>query len=333
MNWHEPLTRDQVHSLIDKYGSERLDLAEMNLKEINLLPGTDWNPVDLHGINFEGSDLSYSYLQEANLTGANLKGAILESACVQKADLRGADLRGAKLKNAKLAGAKLHEFKISRETDLQFVDWGLQYKVGDEADERICKVICKKIEKIFEKVFKKTDKTDEKTCNQKDSRWENAADVYRELKVWYNEVGRDDIAGEFYYREWEARRKSRRESICNCSWKREGCRASICELLKRMRVSFWAEFFGLLCGHFERPWRVVSIVFVVVMIFAVSGVASSLKFPDSLYYSLDSFVTLGYVINKTDTMNWGRWLWVTEAFIGIVLISIFIATIVRKMTR
>jgi hypothetical protein len=244
------LTRDDVLRLIEEHGGpEGLDLRRADLRQANL------GALDLHGARLNGANLqravllqanlrearlqgadlraavlAYANLQGANLFGADLKAAILLNADLQQAELFTAKLQGASLTQAKLQGAMLQGANLQgaglTEADLRGVhlahaslgdanleraNWG-DYKLGDE------------VKKFFDE----------------------AASAYRALKQWHTEAGMYDIAGEFHYREMEARRK--------LAWK-EPQRWEAWE--RRRPYALGLGALGTLYGYGERPERVI----------------------------------------------------------------------------
>ena len=166
-----PYTREDVLRLIKENGgtAEGLDLSEKWFE----------NYIDLREV-----DLTRIILRKAHLFGVHLERAILQLAHLEEADLNGAHLEGAELyaahlegtyfPYAHLEGAYLRGVQLSAETRLENVVW-VKYRVGEEEWAKLS--------------------TD-------------AEDAYRRLKQWYTNAGVYDIAGEFFFREMEAKRKS-----------------------------------------------------------------------------------------------------------------------------
>jgi hypothetical protein len=134
------------------------------------------------------------------------------------------------------------------------------------------------------------------------------------LKQWYINAGTYDVAGEFYFREMTAKRKSLRW------WPNP---------LPRV----WSKFLSILAGYGEKPFRVITSAAVVVLGLAGIYSVSELTVPSSLYYSAVSFVALGYGSWVTTPAAWVRALGAMEAFIGVFMMALFLVTFTRKMTR
>jgi hypothetical protein len=243
----ERLTREDVLRLIEEHGGpEDLDLSYADLPEADLwdanlqkafLVRANLQGAVLTGANLQRTELWHADLQGADLWNANLQKARAWSANLQEADLRHADLQGADLRRADLRRARL-AYAALRDSNLEGVNWG-DYVLGEEMRGHLAE----------------------------------AASAYRALKQHHTELGMYDIAGEFFYREMEARRKLARQE---------------------RRRPYALRF---LYGYGERPERVIGWVVAVILGFALGhwafGTVSG-GFLDALYYSAVSFTALGY---------------------------------------
>jgi len=148
--------------------------------------------------------------------------------------------------------------------------------------------------------------------------FDEAASTYRVLKQLHTNGGMYDIAGEFHYREMEARRK--------LAWKE-----------RRLPYALSMYLLRFLYGYGERPERVIGWVVAVILGFAlghwlVGTVAGG--FLDALYYSAVSFTALGYGKWAAEPQGWaGRFLGVGESLLGVFMMALFLVTFTRKMTR
>lgn len=296
--------------------AEHESLREMgaHFEEANL-SGADLRGARLQEAHFEKASLTHSNLEEAFLSNAHLeranlmyadfKGAKLGGAHLRQADLSFADFAGANLGAAQLSGATLAEtnldgtflyladltstylsypIRLSFDTDIQHVSWG-DYILGEEINGQF--------------------------------RW--AEDTYRQLKTWYAEHGRNDIAAKFYYREMEARRKEATWSW-NPNWGRH-----------RLALEILRALFGY-GEHWERVFYWMALViFGSAAAYYVSGELNLLY---SLYFSVISFTSLGY----------GKWVDITppgwvlalgafQSFTGVFLMALLLVTFFRKWTR
>ncbi len=306
-----PYTREDVLKAIEENGDtakeldlsgkvfeEAIDLSDLDLHGI-ILRNTHLEKAKLQHTDLEGADLGNAQLEEANLEKTNLKKAYLEIAHLEEAYLGDTHLEGANLSSAYLErayslgthfeGAYLWGAKFSPETRLEQADWG-NYILGEE-----------------------------------ENRWfDGAADAYRQLKMWYTKAGLYDIAGKFFYREMEVKRKALKW------WPNPFPRV-------------WSTFLSLICGYGERPLRVTGwaasvILISAVVYFLIGSVWQWAALWQSLYFSAVSFTALGYGswIDETWVVtanNYIRGLGAAESFIGIFSIALFLITFVRKMTR
>ena len=231
----------------------------------------------------EGADLRYVHLERAGLWDARIEGAAFFDAHLEGADLCGAHLEGADLGGAHLQGAYLCDIKPEDNIKFDDADWG-NYILGIEN---------------FGDFFE-------------------ATKVYRCLKQWYTKHGMYDIAGEFFYREMESKRKAIKW------WPNPFPRA-------------WSKLLSILCGYGERPFRVVAsaavVVFGLALIYFAIGTLTPSTFPNALYYSAVSFTALGYGSWAPEPIGWVKGLGAFEAFLGVFMMALFLVTFIRKMTR
>lgn len=326
------LNRDDVLRMIETHGgtAEGLDLSGKRFEQMINLSGLDLRGIILKNAEFwvdpdlekeegarpayiertnlarahlEGAQLQYATFRQSNLYGAHLRGTILDGASLCEVSLRGADLAGASLVGsyleatdlsganldrcnlfgARLQGVRLYRARLSFDTDLRNVDWG-NYILAEE----------------------------------RQGEFEGAEEVYRRLKIWHTNAGAYPIAGEFYYREIEAKRKhirreievqfrlSRRYRIVGLSGIRKlGTKLRMImnflpfAIKKKVLVDLFAlSLYRLICGYGEKPWRVVISAAVVVvglaLIYYAIGALTPSDFVNSLYYSAVSFTALGY---------------------------------------
>jgi len=262
------------------------------------LPGVHLEGAILLGARLERADLGDAHLEGAFLPGAHLEGAKLGGARLERADLGGAHLEGAYLSGA----------EFSPYTRLEDVDWG-NYVLGEE-----------KAGDLYP-----------------------AAHTYRRLKQWHTNVGMYDRAGDFFFREMEARRKN--------YWWGSSQRKPFRDLFHPfkpkdfLRALFprkpfpwaWSTLLSSLCGYGEKWQRVV--IWAAVIIFGLAaayylwGSFSSSSFRDTLYYSIVSFVSLGYGRWTPQPSGWAKGAGAAEAFIGFFIMALFLITFTRKMTR
>lgn len=255
---------------------EEVDLTGTHLEKA-LLDNAHLEGASLRGAHLEDARLVDTHLEEADLTGAHLERTAIWHAHLEKASLSFAYLEGAQLPYAHLEGAYLEDVRLSSDTSLEDVDWG-NYILGEER------------EKLG-----------------------SEAATYRRLKLWYTEHGMYDIAGEFFFREMEAKRKA-------LKWRPKPWNRA------------WSKFLSLICGYGERPLRVIGWAASVVLgLAAVYCLFGGLNLPYSLYYSAVSFTALGYGSwASAPPQDWVQGVGAAESFIGVFTIALFLITFVRK---
>jgi hypothetical protein len=286
-----PYTREDVLRLLKETEEpgEVLDLSGKVFEEEIDLHGLDLGIIDLsesylNGANLEGARLWGALLIETRLIGANLKGTNLRDAHLWGAKLFGVELEGADLRYAELWGAYLRYTEFPHNAKLEEVDWGKKYFLGEEVE----------------------------------GSFEEAEATYRRLKIWHTEQGLYDLAGKFFYREMEVKRKTQ-------SWKKEP------------HLKLWSWILRMLCGYGEKPERVVISAAVVIFGLAIAyflwGSFSSSSFADTLYYSVASFTALGYGQWAPQPTEWAKGMGAAEAVLGVSMLALFLVTFTRKMIR
>ena len=167
---HEnPLTREDVLRLIEE--------NEGKAKGLDLSGKVFKEGIDLSGLNLEGINLRNGLFVGATLRKTNLSSSQLQGVNFIISDLQGANLEYSNLEDAQLLGTILCEADLNlvEFTYVKLVDvnWG-NYVLGEE----------------------------------KEGNYYSAEETYRRLKMWYTEHGIYNIAGKFFYREMETKRKA-----------------------------------------------------------------------------------------------------------------------------
>ena len=146
--------------------------------------------------------------------------------------------------------------------------------------------------------------------------------------------GDKDTAGKFHYQEWECKRK-------------------LAEQNRHRGEAAKLELFWVLGGYGEHPGRVIGAGAVVILLLGMLYLKWGFIPPDShwcllfagcwesfgtyvwksLYFSVLSFAALSFGRFAPSPDSWVRHLGVVESLVGIPLISLFLVTFTRKMTR
>ena len=321
------LTREDVLRLIEEHGGpEGLDLREADLR------GTDLGRLDLHGALLQRADLQEAYLCQVNLQGAQLEGASFKEAHLHRgnlvrANLKGAQLQGANVKEAHLGWAHLEE-TVLRWADLQQTHllWahleGADLRWANLQEANLWQADLRR-SGLYAALLRGANLEgaawgDFVLQEEATGEFEQASSIYRTLKERHTELSMYDVAGEFHYREMEARRKLAQEK-------------------QRVPATVTLNVFRLLYGYGERPWRVVAsalgVVFGLALVHWLFGTVAGGGW-DALYYSAVSFTALGYGQWSPEPQGWaGRFLGSGESFMGVFMMALFLVTFTRKMTR
>lgn len=298
--WHDPQ--------VDKANLNLADKLENHVKNGGFTLGLKLQKANLSGINLvnighkHGFDLSESDFYRANLTGAHLFNLKLNNGSLMKADMRESNLHCADLEGTNLLGTKLHEAKLDN------------LNVGGKLYQ----------ERQAEAHLLKGEKT------QAIDNYEQAEEVYRQLRKCAENQGLFNLAGRYSYRERVVHRKQL--SRWTAKW-------------------LFSHVMDLLCGYGEKPEN--TITFSILLIFtcalgyfffgvnyyndpivfdADAGFFDNLStFFMALYYSVVTFTTLGY----GDITPFGitRFIAVIEAFLGSFTIALFVVVFVKRMSR
>jgi len=228
----KPLTREDVKRLIEdndgtakgldlsgKVFEDGVDLSGLDLSGIILKDArfpTHFEDDQLVGAKFDGSDLTGADLRSIKFEYAQFKKLNNQQTCLAIADLRGSSLLNANFQGADLTNAKFGEvaeaggYQAAMPDNTDFSSANLFH-----ANFKGCYFYGSKLEGAF---VRGADILD---AHLEEVNWGNykigeeskkaelyfAENIYRRLKLWYQEHGMYDIAGEFFYREQEAKRK------------------------------------------------------------------------------------------------------------------------------
>ena len=250
----------------------------------------------------QGFDLTGADLYRANLQNAHLFNTILIRTNLMKVNLAHANLHCAHLEESNLLGVKFYETKIEH------------IKTG------------RKI--IQENQAKELEAQGE--YKQALDHYEQAEEVYRNLRKASENQGLFNLAGPFLRKELTMRR------------------------LQMPRYSarrFSSKVVDLFCGYGEDPFRVVFFSLLLIFfsslfyylfglrfagVYQAFSLQNSLEenvifFFECLYYSVVTFTTLGY--GDFIPVGFSRLVAALEAFTGSFTIALFVVVFVKKMTR
>ncbi len=293
---------------IIKSGPDTASKLEEYAKSGGMLHGLSLKRANLEGINLvkfnskSGYDFSESDLYRANLRGAHLFNICLIKASLMKADLREANLHCAHLEECNLLGVRLTNSKID--------------------NIRIGKCL------IQETIAKKA--LVGKNINKAIDNYEQAEEIYRDLRKASEQQGIFTLSGPFLQKELTMRRY---------------------QMPKYSYQRYLSKLVDVFCGYGEAPIRVVLFSVLLIIFSAIfyflfginfEGDTVRLSFSNSfkqnlvsllecLYYSVVTFTTLGY--GDFTPVGLSRGMAAIEAFTGSFTIALFVVVFVKKMTR
>lgn len=244
-------------------------------------------------------ELTNSDLYRANLENAHLFMLDLSGSSLMKANLSNANLHYANLKGCNLLGVNLKGAKI------EHVKWGkniLQEKRANKTKDR----------------------------KEQLDLYQQAEEIYRNLRQTAEKQGIFDLAGHFFRKEMIMRRRQ----LPALSFQRN-----------------LSKMVDLFCGYGELPSRVVLFSMSLILVFATLYFFAGLSFSgeplvfdvnaslwentktylSTLYFSVVTFTTLGY--GDLTPVGFTRGLAALEAFIGSFTLALFVVVFVKNMTR
>lgn len=284
---------EKLESYARKGGlTQGLHLQKANLAGVNLV-----NRGQADGYDFSGTDFYRANLQHAHLFNITLRDGSLMKANLCEANLHCADLEGCNLLGVKLADARLDNLHLGKR--LAQEKQAIQYRRQGNHKQAI-------------------------------DHFEQAEEIYRNLKKAAEDQGLFRLAGQYSYKELWVRR----------------------HLLPRFSLRWWfSHLVDTLCGYGEKPENTVLFSILLIMFCAVGYFLFGVNYsgemviyrPDasvsdnlnsfllSCYYSVVTFTTLGY--GDITPVGITRFFAVIEAFLGSFTIALFVVVFVKRMSR
>ncbi|MBX3054969.1 MAG: pentapeptide repeat-containing protein [Anaerolineae bacterium] len=360
------LTREDVICLIeDNGGPDGLDLSHYDLSGLNL------RNLDLRGIIFstykvgsrlhQSANLSNTNFTDSNLTRANLAftdlhgasfwqaslyeayllGVRAQDASFSQSDMRRATMFGARLNGAsfwrtKLAGANLNAAHIA-DADMTEIDFGEGLLQEDEAA----------YQEYFDRWYVQ-DLPDKYRTRNLGIRFQQAAEIYMNLKNAYLSHGRYREASWAYLKE----RRMRRATLA--PWRANNYYGVVLEENPQFFHLHWVWFHfkyfwlwlfdwftDISSGYGEKPLRTLWIGMLIVLAFPVlywwSGQIAlvddlRMQWIDYLIYSLGAFTTMDFA--RFETTGWvAEAIASTEALLGISILALMMFALGNRISR
>ena len=161
-----------------------LDGAALNL---STLSDSDLRWASMRGATFtrgQVTDADFSYV---DLTGANLDWVKMDGLNLRRADLCGANIERARMLDVNLTYTDLSEANLAG----IFISHGTKFEMA-RWDQGYISIL------------------------EKEGRYKEAIELYRELMAWHEVAGIRDVSGKFYYRMKESQRKANLQSLTGC---------------------------------------------------------------------------------------------------------------------
>lgn len=294
--WRDPVrgSLDNITQKLEQRANSKQPMSEFSLAHENLSGIYLVNRTSKVGYQLINSDLYHTNLSNAHLFKLDLSGSSL-----MKADLTHANLHYVNFEGCNLLGANFNGAKIDK------ANWG--NKISQEEQAEVATGL-----------------------DNKNDLYEQAEEIYRNLRQTAEQQGLFEVAGSFFQKEMAMRRKQ----FKFYSFKR-----------------IFSKLVELFCGYGESPMRIVSFSLVLILIFATGYFFSGLSYGgellsfnsqsdftqnakvyfSSLYFSVVTFTTLGY--GDLTPIGFARALAALEAFMGSFTLALFVVVFVKKMTR
>ena len=318
-------------------------LMQANLQEAKLMQA-----------KLQKANLSWANLQKGDLGGANLRQANLRGATLQQTDLGYANLEEAYLASAKLQEADLRGARLQRAsllwTDLRKANLGIahletldMYYVESMAGAYFQGT-------FLDRTRMRKEHLGAEIGEEVEREYDLAKEAYLLLKNNFNQIGRYDDASWAYIKERQMEKRTYHPKLARKYYAEiealpEGASPKSCAWW-RFYVKYtlkwaWDWIIEGLCGYGDKPGRVLRAMLLLLVIapfaYRLFGglthtdgrVATAL---DYLVYSFDAFSRIVGTDLVPLTM-WGHLVTGLEAFLAVLLASLFIYTLGRRISR
>jgi len=295
--WHDQSrvkTETDLIERLEKRAQTGEPMVGFSLRRTNLRGINLVNHDHKNGYQLIHSDLYRSDLSDAHLFHLNLTGSSL-----MKANLSHANLNCALLKKTNLLGLELKSTKMENTLWDEHVEQEVQANTSSNNDEKL-------------------------------DLFEQAEEIYRNLRRATESQGLFELAGHFFKREmimrrYQLPRHSTKRYLSKlvdlfCGYGEEPSRVIIFSLLTTLSFALLFFIFGITDGNTTIQFS-----------FANAWLENLQNFFYSLYFSVVTFTTLGY----GDLAPFGltRAFAALEAFLGSFTLALFVVVFVKKMTR
>ncbi|MDH5433423.1 MAG: ion channel [Gammaproteobacteria bacterium] len=294
--WHDPARKDHknIKDKLEERAKTKIPMDGFVLAREDLSEVNLVNRAAKQGFKLTNSDLYHANMEHAHLFMLDLSGSSLMKANLSYANLHYANLTDCNLLGTDFTGAKIDKAEFGE-------------KISQEKQADASTSIASKIDL-----------------------YEQAEEIYRNLRQTAEAQGLFEMAGHFFEKEMIMRRKQ----LPKYSFKRW--------------ISKMVELF---CGYGERPLRVIAFSMIVIFLFSIgyfflgvnfsgdiiaydgdkSLLSNAKNYLSCLYFSVVTFTTLGY--GDITPVGGSRVFSAIEAFTGSFTLALFVVVFVKKMTR
>ncbi len=319
------------------------DLSSTNLKGANL-KNTKAVNADFSYANLENADMREINAVNADFSHANLHNAILSKATLKGADFSYTDLTGADFSDATMEDCIFHGTDVK---DMELINAGVRYAREWEYSKNLIPL-----------KNEKKGKECEKNRNWREAfiEFSHASKIYNDLSYYFKDRGRGGKEDEFLKKKWKMNKKAgeaflrfnsrdiREEEkkllldVFSLSWNSR-------KSLKILKIWMWLKikYYNILAwGLFTDFMKVLWVSGIVIFIFSLlywgfnsvtSSVSTSITFKEALYFSIVTFTTLGYGDYYPKHCAAFQYLAASEAILGMILMSLFVVTLYRRVVR
>lgn len=270
--------------------------------------------------NFSAKSLNYSTFYNCNAKGANFERTGLTRAAFEKCELESTCFAGSGGHFVSFADSKLENICFWN-AGFQEIDFSGSNVKGAYFEDSFIEGITVNYLTVL----------DRELCDS----WENRnmpneqkPDILKAIRVAYEKAELWSLADVYLSLERSEYRKS-------FLWKKACHEHSVHDKVYWLVDWFWAVF----TGYGVKPFRILNFgvavaIFFAILFYVAGNPGADPSFKTSLYFSFTTFATLGYGDLSYGVANWGmRLISTLEAWVGAVLIAIFVAVMARKLVR
>ncbi len=319
---------DLREAYLEKANLQGIDLFEANLQGAKLdsacLSGVEMSEVNLKDAHLSGANLEYVRLLMAEISGADFVNTNLQDSILMMANLEGVNFIYTKIQDVDLAFCNLQGADFSETKMLRVNLTGADLRNSKFYDKTILKEVNFYQSRLENSTLKFAEKNIDRICiNEVEEKYENAKEVYRNLKNYFRQEGLYDESGQFYYREKLMDKRLYRQNKRRAKW-------------------ITNNIYHYLAGYGEHPlwvliwWGIIIAIFGSVY-WVTGGVVrgdTPIVWYENYYFSVVTFTTLGFGdLQPQSNMPLVQICAMIEAVTGAFMMALFVLTFGRKMIR